>query len=123
RRKGTWKKRRERGKKRAEFVWHKVSADNVDPDFVERRQIGLENFVLREGSWKETVNETEFQLKAGSRLKVRKALWLGAGSMSLCSLTRSHCSGLGFQQQPCDALASGAVRTFSLKGVTTKLFG
>ncbi|CAI9175629.1 unnamed protein product [Rangifer tarandus platyrhynchus] len=23
--------------KRAEFVWHKLSADNMDPDFVERR--------------------------------------------------------------------------------------
>ncbi|XP_012874774.1 PREDICTED: sorting nexin-4 [Dipodomys ordii] len=68
--------------KRAEFVWHKLSADNMDPDFVERRRIGLENFLLRvashpilcrdkifylfltqEGNWKETVNETGFQLK------------------------------------------------------------
>lgn len=31
----------------AEFVWHKLSADNMDPDFVERRRLGLENFLLR----------------------------------------------------------------------------
>ncbi|KAE8581707.1 hypothetical protein XENTR_v10024909 [Xenopus tropicalis] len=36
--------------KRAEFVWHKLSADNMDPDFVERRRIGLENFLLRVAS-------------------------------------------------------------------------
>ncbi|KAF3827471.1 hypothetical protein GH733_002957 [Mirounga leonina] len=34
----------------AEFVWHKLSADNMDPDFVERRRIGLENFLLRVAS-------------------------------------------------------------------------
>uniref|UniRef100_A0A8C5AIC6 PX domain-containing protein n=1 Tax=Gadus morhua TaxID=8049 RepID=A0A8C5AIC6_GADMO len=33
--------------KRAEFVWHKLSADNMDPDFVERRRVGLENFLQR----------------------------------------------------------------------------
>ncbi|KAH0621323.1 hypothetical protein JD844_022476 [Phrynosoma platyrhinos] len=78
--------------KRAEFVWHKLSADNMDPDFVERRRIGLENFLLRvashpvlcrekifnaflsqEGGWKEMVNETGFQLKADSRLKALNA--------------------------------------------------
>uniref|UniRef100_A0AAY4CYV5 PX domain-containing protein n=1 Tax=Denticeps clupeoides TaxID=299321 RepID=A0AAY4CYV5_9TELE len=36
--------------KRAEFVWHKLSADNMDPDFVERRRVGLENFLLRVAS-------------------------------------------------------------------------
>uniref|UniRef100_A0A8B9Z8A7 Sorting nexin 4 n=1 Tax=Buteo japonicus TaxID=224669 RepID=A0A8B9Z8A7_9AVES len=36
--------------KRADFVWHKLSADNMDPDFVERRRIGLENFLLRVAS-------------------------------------------------------------------------
>uniref|UniRef100_A0A8C6P2Q5 Sorting nexin 4 n=1 Tax=Nothobranchius furzeri TaxID=105023 RepID=A0A8C6P2Q5_NOTFU len=36
--------------KRAEFVWHKLSADNLDPDFVERRRVGLENFLLRVAS-------------------------------------------------------------------------
>ncbi|KYO18154.1 sorting nexin-4 isoform B [Alligator mississippiensis] len=74
--------------KRAEFVWHKLSADNMDPDFVERRRIGLENFLLRvashpilcqdkifysfltqEGGWKEMVNETGFQLKLVLELK------------------------------------------------------
>nr|XP_033802642.1 sorting nexin-4 isoform X2 [Geotrypetes seraphini]XP_033802643.1 sorting nexin-4 isoform X2 [Geotrypetes seraphini] len=74
--------------KRAEFVWHKLSADNMDPDFVERRRIGLENFLLRvashpilcqdkifysfltqESGWKEAVCETGFQLKVDSRLK------------------------------------------------------
>ncbi|KAM4697652.1 sorting nexin-4 isoform 2-T2 [Rhinophrynus dorsalis] len=74
--------------KRAEFVWHKLSADNMDPDFVERRRIGLENFLLRvashpilchdkifssfltqESGWKETVNEAALQVKADSRLK------------------------------------------------------
>ncbi|KAA8579905.1 hypothetical protein FQN60_005440 [Etheostoma spectabile] len=67
----------------AEFVWHKLSADNMDPDFVERRRIGLENFLLRvashpvlsndkilhhflteEHGWKEVVYETGFQAKA-----------------------------------------------------------
>uniref|UniRef100_A0A673BQD0 Sorting nexin 4 n=1 Tax=Sphaeramia orbicularis TaxID=375764 RepID=A0A673BQD0_9TELE len=68
--------------KRAEFVWHKLSADNMDPDFVERRRVGLENFLLRvashpvlsndkilyhflteEHGWKEVVYETGFQAK------------------------------------------------------------
>ncbi|TNN22189.1 Sorting nexin-4 [Liparis tanakae] len=34
----------------ADFVWHKLSADNMDPDFVERRRVGLENFLLRVAS-------------------------------------------------------------------------
>lgn len=34
----------------AEFVWHKLSADNMDPDFVEHRRVGLENFLLRVAS-------------------------------------------------------------------------
>ncbi|XP_071417946.1 sorting nexin-4 isoform X2 [Pithys albifrons albifrons] len=70
----------------------RLSADNMDPDFVERRRIGLENFLLRvashpvlcqdkifysfltqEGGWKEMVNETGFQLKADSRLKALNA--------------------------------------------------
>ncbi|KAG2458823.1 SNX4 protein, partial [Polypterus senegalus] len=68
--------------KRAEFVWHKLSADNMDPDFVERRRIGLENFLLRiaahsvlskdnifylfltqENGWKDVVYDTGFQAK------------------------------------------------------------
>ncbi|XP_028927041.1 sorting nexin-4 isoform X1 [Ornithorhynchus anatinus] len=80
--------------KRAEFVWHKLSADNLDPEFVERRRVGLENFLLRlnahpvltddpglhafltqETSWKETVNETGFQSKADSRLRALSATY------------------------------------------------
>uniref|UniRef100_A0A8D3E7F7 PX domain-containing protein n=1 Tax=Scophthalmus maximus TaxID=52904 RepID=A0A8D3E7F7_SCOMX len=68
--------------KRAEFVWHKLSADNMDPDFVERRRVGLENFLVRvashsvlsndkilyhflteEHGWREVVYETGFQAK------------------------------------------------------------
>ncbi|XP_071978243.1 sorting nexin-4 [Engystomops pustulosus] len=74
--------------KRAEFVWHKLSADNMDPDFVERRRIGLENFLLRvashpvlchdkifasflnqENGWKDALNEAGLQVKTDSRLK------------------------------------------------------
>lgn len=78
--------------KRAEFVWHKLSADNMDPDFVERRRVGLENFLLRvashpvlsndkilqlflteEHGWKEVVYDTGFQAKADSRLRAVSA--------------------------------------------------
>ncbi|XP_028291073.1 sorting nexin-4-like [Gouania willdenowi] len=80
--------------KRAEFVWHKLSADNLDPDFVERRRVGLENFLLRvashpvlssdkifffflteEKNWREEVLETGFQDKADSRLKSLSAMY------------------------------------------------
>ncbi|XP_038870533.1 sorting nexin-4-like isoform X1 [Salvelinus namaycush] len=79
--------------KRAEIVWHKLSADNMDPEFVERRRVGLENFLHRVAShpvlcndnifyiflteqdkdWKEMVYETGFQAKADSRLKAVNA--------------------------------------------------
>ncbi|XP_028256683.1 sorting nexin-4-like [Parambassis ranga] len=78
--------------KRAEFVWHKLSADNMDPDFVERRRVGLENFLIRvashpvlsndkilyhflteEHGWKEVVYETGFQAKSDSRLRALSA--------------------------------------------------
>ncbi|XP_056445189.1 sorting nexin-4-like [Gadus chalcogrammus] len=78
--------------KRAEFVWHKLSADNMDPDFVERRRVGLENFLQRvtshpvlshdsilyqflteEQGWKEAVSDTGFQDKADSRLRALSA--------------------------------------------------
>ncbi|XP_036400859.1 sorting nexin-4-like [Megalops cyprinoides] len=78
--------------KRAEFMWHKLSSDNMDPDFVERRRVGLENFLLRvashpvlsndkilysflkqENGWKEMVLETGFQAKIDSRLKTLNA--------------------------------------------------
>ncbi|KAK0156156.1 Sorting nexin-4 [Merluccius polli] len=80
--------------KRAEFVWHKLSADNLDPDFVERRRMGLENFLMRiashsvlsndkifyqflteEKGWRESVLETGFQDKADSRLKSLSAMF------------------------------------------------
>ncbi|XP_072329296.1 sorting nexin-4 isoform X1 [Scyliorhinus torazame] len=79
--------------KRAEFVWHKLSADNMDPDFVERRRIGLENFLLRvalhstlscdpifylfltqENGWKEAANETGFQAKIQSTASVKPGI-------------------------------------------------
>ncbi|XP_069010718.1 LOW QUALITY PROTEIN: sorting nexin-4-like [Embiotoca jacksoni] len=80
--------------KRAEFVWHKLSADNLDPDFVERRRVGLENFLLRvashsvlssdeifflflteEKGWRDAVLETGFQEKVDSRLKSLSAMF------------------------------------------------
>ncbi|XP_036302996.1 sorting nexin-4 isoform X2 [Pipistrellus kuhlii] len=203
--------------KRAEFVWHKLSADNMDPDFVERRRIGLENFLLRvashpilcrdkifylfltqEGNWKEIVNETGFQLKADSRLKALNATFrvknpdkrftelkhysdelqsvishllrvrarvadrlygvykvhgnygrvfsewsaiekeMGDGLQSAghhmdVAVCRKHelmqydlemaAQDLASKKQQCEELATGTVRTFSLKGMTTKLFG
>uniref|UniRef100_A0A8C7XRM9 Sorting nexin 4 n=1 Tax=Oryzias sinensis TaxID=183150 RepID=A0A8C7XRM9_9TELE len=48
--------------KRAEFVWHKLSADNLDPDFVERRRVGLENFLLRVASHHVLSNDKIFFL-------------------------------------------------------------
>lgn len=33
--------------KRVLFAWQKVSSDTFDPDFVDRRRAGLENFLLR----------------------------------------------------------------------------
>ncbi|KAL6100682.1 snx4 [Pungitius sinensis] len=80
--------------KRAEFVWHKLAADNLDPDFVERRRVGLENFLLRvashpvlsndkifflflteEKGWREAVLETGFQDKVDSRIKSLSAMY------------------------------------------------
>ncbi|XP_076026075.1 sorting nexin-4-like [Genypterus blacodes] len=80
--------------KRAEFVWHKLSADNLDPDFVERRRVGLENFLFRvashpvlstddiflvflteEKGWREAVLDTGFQDKVDSRLKSLSAMF------------------------------------------------
>ncbi|XP_037344990.2 sorting nexin-4-like isoform X1 [Pungitius pungitius] len=80
--------------KRAEFVWHKLAADNLDPDFVERRRVGLENFLLRvashpvlsndkifllflteEKGWRDAVLETGFQDKVDSRIKSLSAMY------------------------------------------------
>uniref|UniRef100_A0A669DDQ9 Sorting nexin 4 n=1 Tax=Oreochromis niloticus TaxID=8128 RepID=A0A669DDQ9_ORENI len=64
--------------KRAEFVWHKLSADNLDPDFVERRRVGLENFLLRVASHPVLSNDKIFFLfltEADSRLKSLSAMF------------------------------------------------
>ncbi|CAB1328722.1 unnamed protein product, partial [Coregonus sp. 'balchen'] len=62
--------------KRAEIVWHKLSADNMDPDFVERRRVGLENFLLRVASHPVLCNDKIFYIfltEADSRLKAMNA--------------------------------------------------
>uniref|UniRef100_A0A674F1Y4 Sorting nexin 4 n=1 Tax=Salmo trutta TaxID=8032 RepID=A0A674F1Y4_SALTR len=67
--------------KRAEIVWHKLSADNMDPDFVERRRVGLENFLHRVASHPVLCNDNIFYifltesvfLQADSRLKAVNA--------------------------------------------------
>lgn len=41
-------------------MWHKLSADNLDPDFVERRRVGLENFLLRVASHPVLSNDNIF---------------------------------------------------------------
>lgn len=41
-------------------MWHKLSADNLDPDFVERRRVGLENFLLRVASHSVLSNDKIF---------------------------------------------------------------
>uniref|UniRef100_A0A668AV78 Sorting nexin 4 n=1 Tax=Myripristis murdjan TaxID=586833 RepID=A0A668AV78_9TELE len=68
--------------KRAEFVWHKLSADNLDPDFVERRRVGLENFLLRVASHPVLSNDkifflflTEVNTHVDSRLKSLSAMF------------------------------------------------
>uniref|UniRef100_A0A669E227 Sorting nexin 4 n=1 Tax=Oreochromis niloticus TaxID=8128 RepID=A0A669E227_ORENI len=198
--------------KRAEFVWHKLSADNMDPDFVERRRVGLENFLLRvashpvlsndkilyyflteEHGWKEAVYETGFQAKADSRLRALITVLIGdpfsffhgnygrvfsewsaiekemgdglqsaghhmdayAASIddileeeehyadqlkeylfyaeALRAVCRKHeltqfelemaSQDLISKKQQREELATGIVRTFSLKGMTNKLFG
>uniref|UniRef100_A0A8C5WBX4 Sorting nexin 4 n=1 Tax=Leptobrachium leishanense TaxID=445787 RepID=A0A8C5WBX4_9ANUR len=62
--------------KRAEFVWHKLSADNMDPDFVERRRIGLENFLMRVASHPVLCHDELFHAfltQTDSRLKALNA--------------------------------------------------
>uniref|UniRef100_A0A8C4EWE1 PX domain-containing protein n=1 Tax=Dicentrarchus labrax TaxID=13489 RepID=A0A8C4EWE1_DICLA len=66
--------------KRAEFVWHKLSADNLDPDFVERRRVGLENFLLRVASHPVLSNDKIFflfltEVSVDSRLKSLSAMF------------------------------------------------
>uniref|UniRef100_A0A669BQK6 Sorting nexin 4 n=1 Tax=Oreochromis niloticus TaxID=8128 RepID=A0A669BQK6_ORENI len=66
--------------KRAEFVWHKLSADNLDPDFVERRRVGLENFLLRVASHPVLSNDKIF------------FLFLTEVSIIIYSVPRKYCS-------------------------------
>nr|XP_026251101.1 sorting nexin-4 [Urocitellus parryii] len=172
--------------KRAEFVWHKLSADNMDPDFVERRRIGLENFLLRVASHPILCRDKIFYLFltqvyvviAGSiqwyassiddiledeehyadQLKeylfyaealryassiddiledeehyadqLKEYLFYAEALRAVC---RKHelmqydlemaAQDLASKKQQCEELATGTVRTFSLKGMTTKLFG
>ncbi|XP_047420443.1 sorting nexin-4 isoform X2 [Sciurus carolinensis] len=174
--------------KRAEFVWHKLSADNMDPDFVERRRIGLENFLLRVASHPILCRDKIFYLFLTQRVADRLygvykvhgnygrvfSEWsaiekeMGDGLQSaghhmdvyassiddiledeehyadqlkeylfyaeaLRAVCRKHelmqydlemaAQDLASKKQQCEELATGTVRTFSLKGMTTKLFG
>lgn len=61
----------------AEFVWHKLSADNMDPDFVERRRVGLENFLLRVASHPVLSNDKIFYsfLTEVESSRLVKAVW------------------------------------------------
>ena len=66
-------------------TWQKLSTDRFDVDFIERRRVGLENFLLRvashsqlcqekmflaflkqEEGWKDSVYATDFQTKVGA---------------------------------------------------------
>ncbi|XP_044742749.1 sorting nexin-4-like [Chrysoperla carnea] len=74
--------------KRVLYGWQKVSTDTFDPDFVDRRRAGLENFLLRIAShqilghdkhfmeflqqddrWKEMIKESSYLQVAESKLK------------------------------------------------------
>lgn len=57
-------------------MWHKLSADNMDPDFVERRRVGLENFLLRVASHPVLSNDKIFYsfLTEVTRRKLTKDL-------------------------------------------------
>lgn len=74
--------------KKVMYTWQKVASDTFDPDFVDRRRAGLENFLLRvashpvisndhlfigflqqEEGWKESIKETGYLQLAESKLK------------------------------------------------------
>ncbi|XP_031834025.1 sorting nexin-4 isoform X1 [Nomia melanderi] len=74
--------------KKVLYPWQKVTTDTFDPDFVDRRRAGLENFLLRVAShpilsrdehfmgflqqkdgWRESVKETGYLQLAESKLK------------------------------------------------------
>ncbi|ELU02744.1 hypothetical protein CAPTEDRAFT_175446 [Capitella teleta] len=78
--------------KRVSHAWQKLPTDRFDPDFIERRRGGLENFLLRvasqsvlsrdkmlhgflkdEDGWKDSVYATDFQSKADSKLRALSA--------------------------------------------------
>ncbi|MBN3288630.1 SNX4 protein, partial [Polyodon spathula] len=113
--------------KRAEFVWHKLSADNMDPDFVERRRIGLENFLLRVAShsvlskdkifylfltqddgWKDVVYDTGFQAKVMQLFNLlcmrfvllSSSFFLPCTIIQLCSLRRTYKNNQRYMKSP-----------------------
>ncbi|XP_026824635.1 sorting nexin-4 isoform X2 [Ooceraea biroi] len=74
--------------KKVLYAWQKVTTDTFDPDFVDRRRAGLENFLIRVAShpilsrdehfmgflqqkdgWRESVKETGYLQIAESKLK------------------------------------------------------
>ncbi|XP_012141519.1 sorting nexin-4 isoform X3 [Megachile rotundata] len=74
--------------KKVLYAWQKVTTDTFDPDFVDRRRAGLENFLLRVAShpvlsrdvhfmgflqqkdgWRESIKETGYLQLAESKLK------------------------------------------------------
>ncbi|PSN55740.1 Sorting nexin-4 [Blattella germanica] len=74
--------------KKVMYAWQKVASDTFDPDFVDRRRAGLENFLLRvashpilsfdrqfigflqqEEGWRESIKETGYLQLAESKLK------------------------------------------------------
>ncbi|XP_011498413.1 PREDICTED: sorting nexin-4-like [Ceratosolen solmsi marchali] len=74
--------------KKVLYAWQKVTTDTFDPDFVDRRRAGLENFLLRVAShpilsydkhfmgflqqkdgWRESIKETGYLQIAESKLK------------------------------------------------------
>ncbi|XP_039263487.2 sorting nexin-4-like [Styela clava] len=76
--------------KRTTFIWTKISTDTFDPEFLERRRVGLEVFLRRicgfpkrdeivmaflkqEEGWRETVMATGYQAKADSWLRTINA--------------------------------------------------
>ncbi|XP_013397548.1 sorting nexin-4-like [Lingula anatina] len=78
--------------KKATFTWQKSTTDKFDPEFIERRRVGLENFVLRvashplmsqdelfrdflkqEEGWREKLIETGYQAKGDSKLRTLSA--------------------------------------------------
>ncbi|XP_046408234.1 sorting nexin-4-like [Ischnura elegans] len=74
--------------KKVMYAWQKVATDTFDPDFIDRRRVGLESFLLRvashpvlshdalfmsflqkEDGWRDTLKESGYLLIAESRFK------------------------------------------------------